>query len=345
MKALVLKGIRQFEIQDLATPLLNDDKDVLIKLGAVGICGSDIHYYSEGKIGDQVVQYPFILGHECTGTVAEIGNDVKNIKAGDRVAIDPAVSCGPCQQCLHGRPHTCENLGFLGCPGQLSGCLSEYVIMPSENCYNLKESVNLKQGVLVEPLSIGIYAARFLNTSNTKSIVIFGVGPIGLSVLTAVQELNINSVYITDKIDHRLNVAQNAGAHWTGNPDKSDIVKEIKEKEPQLLDAVFECCGEQDAINQAIELLKPGGSLIIVGIPTVDRISMDIHTLRRKEISITNVRRQNNCMWHAIDYIDKSEGGLDFMLTHTFALEQAKEAFDIVEGYKEGVIKAVIEFV
>jgi L-iditol 2-dehydrogenase len=345
MKALVLKGKRHFELDDIAPPVLNNDNDVLIRVGAVGICGSDIHYYSEGKIGDQRVQYPFIIGHECTGIVEQIGDDVTHVKPGDRIAIDPAVSCGTCEQCSQKRPHTCENLRFLGHPGQLSGCLSEYILMPQENCYFLKDNITLKQGVLVEPLSIGIYAARFINTTNSKKIGVFGVGPIGISVLTAIQELKINSIYITDRIDHRLNVAQNAGAQWTGNPDTSDIVKEIKEKEPHLLDAVFECCGEQEAINQAIELLKPGGKLIIVGIPTVDRINIDIHTLRRKEISIINVRRQNNCIGEAIEYISNYDGRLDFMLTHTFSLQQAKEAFDMVEGYNDGVIKGVIEFV
>lgn len=251
MRTLVLEGIREFVIQDLPKPILNNANEVLIKLGAVGICGSDIHYYSEGKIGDQLVQYPFIMGHECTGVVEEIGDGVTHVKPGNRIAIDPAISCGICQQCLQKRPHTCENLRFLGHPGQLNGCLSEYILMPQDNCFILKDTVSLKQGVLVEPLSIGIYSASFLDTSKTKVVGILGAGPIGLSVLAAVIELNINSVYVTDKIDHRLSVAQNVGAQWTGNPVGSDIVNDIKEKEPQLLDAVF------SAVESRKPLIKP----------------------------------------------------------------------------------------
>jgi L-iditol 2-dehydrogenase len=316
----------------------------LIRIAASGVCGSDIHYYTSGRIGDQIVQYPYIVGHECAGTVEEIGPGVSHVKPGDRVAIDPAVSCGECAQCCSGRSHTCENLLFLGNPGEREGSLAEYLIMPEKSCFPLKKSIALRQGVLVEPLSIGIYAVGFLNNLQAQAIAILGSGPIGLSVLVAAREKGFGPIYATDKIDDRLSVTRKAGANWAGNPDTKDVVGIIKHKKPDLLDAVFECCGEQEAIAQAVELLKPGGTLIIVGIPQADDIRFDIHALRRKEIRIQNVRRQNNCMMPAIELIDKLGSDLDFMITHVFPFDKTREAFELVEGYQDGVIKAIIEF-
>lgn len=203
--------------------------------------------------------------------------------------------------------------------------------------------MTLRQGALVEPLSIGVYAVELLDNLKAETIGILGTGPIGLSVLLAARVAGISLVYVTDKIDERLKVARNAGADWVGNPDKSDIVTDIQMQEPSLLDAVFECCGDQDAIDQAIELLKPGGKLMILDIPLTERISFDISKLRRKEICIQNVHRQNNCIQTAIDLIENRQVEVDFMATHYFDLEEAKEAFELVSGYRDGVIKAMIQ--
>jgi len=344
MKAAVLTGIRKATIIDVPDPELERETDVLLKLIAVGVCGSDIHYYTTGRIGDQIVRYPFSLGHECTAIVERTGRGVTRVHPGDYVAIDPAVFCGHCDQCRTGRYHTCRNLLFLGSPGQLEGCLSEFIVMPQECCFPLKPGMTFEQGVLVEPLSIGIYAVKLMNNPNAESIAILGTGPIGLSVLLAARDSGIASIYVTDKIDFRLNAAKSAGANWVGNPDKSDIVKEIQTLQPPLLDAVFECCGKQEAINQAINLLKPGGTLLIVGIPETKQISFDIHSLRQKEICIINVRRQNNCIQPAIDLIHNRSGWVDFMVTHIFKFSEFKTAFDLVDGYKDNVIKAIIRF-
>ena len=149
-------------------------------------------------------------------------------------------------------------------------------------------------------------------------------------------------IYVTDKIDARLDAAKRAGACWTGNPDKEDIVASITEREPLHLDAVFECCGQQDAIDQAIELLTPGGKLVLVGIPRVDRVSFSIDRLRRRETCIQNIRRQNKCVQAAIDLVASGEINVDPMVTHRFPLERTQEAFDMVRDYEDGVVKALI---
>lgn len=343
MKAAVLTDIRTIEIREVPESTLQTDTDVLLRIAAVGLCGSDLQYYSTGRIGSDVVRFPFIIGHECVAVVEKSGRDVRNFKPGDRVAVDPAVSCGKCDQCLQGRPNTCRNLLFLGCPGQLDGSLAEFIVMPESNCYPLAERTDTKHGILAEPLSIGIYAIGLLGKSAVSSIAILGAGPIGLSVGLTAKDIGIQKIYMTDKIDDRLEAAQKAGATWTGNPDRPDIVEKIMEIEPPGLDAVFECCGDQEALDQAVALLKPGGKLMIVGIPETDLIKFDVHRLRRKEITVHNVRRQNGCIPAAIDFIARKKSDLNFLVTHSFRLEETQRAFELVENYRDGVIKAIIQ--
>ncbi len=342
MKAAVLTDIRKIELGDVPQPSIQTDRDVLLRIAAVGLCGSDLQYYSTGRIGSEEVRFPFIIGHECVAEVEEAGRDVQKVKPGDRVVVDPAVSCGKCDQCLEYRPNTCRNLRFLGCPGQLDGSLAEFIVMPESNCYLLEEGIYTKLGILAEPLSIGIYAIRLLDDFHASAIAILGVGPIGLSVGSAAKDIGIQKIYVTDKIDDRLEASRKVGAIWTGNPDRMDIVEKIRETEPSGLDAVFECCGDQEALDQAVELLKPGGKLMIVGIPETDHVTLDAHMLRRKEITIRNVRRQNDCIPAAIALISRRMIDLDFMVTHSFRLEETQKAFDLVENYRDGVIKAII---
>ena len=331
------------ELRDAEMPKIQAKTDVLLKVGVVGVCGSDVHYYTTGRIGSQIVKYPFRVGHEFAATVHETGSLVTMIRPGDRVAVDPAMSCGECDQCRSGRRHTCRRLRFLGCPGQAEGCLAEYVVMPEACCFPLGRSMSLEQGALAEPLSIGLYATRLAGVLPAWKIAVLGTGPIGLSVILCAKALGVEKIYATDRIQARLDAARRAGAIWTGNPEKEDVRGAIADAEPLLLDAVFECCGQQEALDQAVELLKPGGRLAIVGIPETDRVSFSIDLLRRKEISIQNVRRQNECFQEAINLIESGKVKPDFMVTHRFRLEHAKEAFDLVASYGDGVVKAMIK--
>ncbi|MFC2167991.1 zinc-binding dehydrogenase [Acidobacteriota bacterium] len=342
MKAVQLTGIRQLEVSDIPIPQIKKPTDVLLKIEAVGLCGSDIHYYQTGKIGDQVVHYPFTLGHECAATVEDVGPDCTRVKKGDPVVIDPAVSCGLCDQCQANRTHTCRNLRFLGCPEQLAGCLSEFYVLPEHNCFPVSQNMSAAQRVLVEPLSIGLYAVNFLKDKNIQTIGILGAGPIGLSTALSAKAKGISHIYMTDKIDNRLETAKTAGAQWAANPMNSNIAQDIEAREPFLLDAVFECCGDQDALDLAVDLLKPGGTLLIIGIPETERILFDAHKIRRKEIVLQNIRRQNRCVSDAISLIQQNRVNVDFMVTHSFSLNESQEAFELVSNYTDGVIKALI---
>jgi L-iditol 2-dehydrogenase len=342
MKTMVLTGLRTMEPRDVPTPEIRDDKDVLLRLAAVGVCGSDVHYYVTGRIGSQIVQYPFTVGHECSAIVEKVGKAVRRVKPGDRVAVEPAMSCGECDQCKVGRPHTCRRLRFLGCPGQAEGCLSERIVMPEPCCFPIPAGMSMEQASLAEPLSIGIYAVKLAALPPAARIGILGAGPIGLSILAAASEQGVAAVYITDRIEARVETARRAGAVWAGNPDREDVVEAVARREPLLLDAVFECCGQQAAIDQAVDMLKPGGKLMLVGIPEVDRISVTIDKTRRKELCLQNVRRQNHCMQAALDMIAGGRTKVDFMITHRFPFAATRQAFDLVHEYRDGVIKAMV---
>ena len=244
MKAMMLTGIKEMEMKEVPKPMIENDTDVLIKMKTIGVCGSDVHYYTTGKIGSQVVKYPFPVGHEGAGEVAEVGKGVTRVKPGDRIAIEPAMPCFECDQCLEGRIHTCRNLRFLGCPGQAEGCLSEYIVMPETSCIPISDKLSYDQGAISEPLAIGVYAVQQSVPMNGKKVGVLGFGPIGMSVLLPALARGAEKVYVTDKIPERLDLARKAGAEWAGNPEKDDVVGEIIGKEPQMLDVVFECCGQ-----------------------------------------------------------------------------------------------------
>jgi len=350
MKAAVLTGIRQMQVMDVPEPKIENDNDVLLKIEVVGVCGSDVHYYEAGRIGSQVVQYPFIVGHECSATVKAVGDSVARVKAGDQVVVEPAVSCHECDQCRQGRKNTCYKLCFLGTPGQGDGCLCEYIVMPQESCFpidgamhSMANAITLEQAALCEPFAIGVYSVKQSNISKDAKVAILGAGPIGLSCMAAAQAQSVEAIYMTDKLDYRVSIAKKAGAVWAGNPEREDIVKAILQREPHGMDIVYECAGQQETLDEAVELLKPGGRLMLIGIPRVEQVWFSIDKLRRKELTLINVRRQNKCTQKAIDLIASGKADIDFMITHRFNLEQTKEAFDMVAGYRNGVVKALIE--
>ena len=231
-----------------------------------------------------------------------LGKQVTRFKPGDLVVVDPSVSCGTCDQCRIGHFHTCRKVRFLGCPGQLEGCLCDFIVMPEDCCYSAK-GLTADQAALVEPLSIGHYAVQLSGDLKGKKIGILGSGPIGLSVLLAARIAGASAIYVTDRLDYRLEAARQQGATWTGNPDRTDIVLDIIQREPLELDVVFECCGQQTAFDQAMKLCKPMGRIVIVGIPETDQSSFPVHDARRKGLTFINVRRQNECVDPVINLI------------------------------------------
>lgn len=340
MRRSVLTGIGKIEIIDAPKPVIVNDDDVLIRMTVVGICGSDIHYYSTGRIGSQVVKYPFTVGHEGAGVVEAVGPAVKSVKPGDPIAVEPSIACGHCNQCLAGRPHTCENNLFLGCPGQIEGNLAEYIVMPESQCIILKGDLKPEHGATSEPLAIGCYAVKQAALSATDSVAIIGFGPIGMSVFQMAKAQGVSNIVVSEKIDERAKMAEKYGATQVVNP----LNDSVPQKVGNGFDVVFECCGQQEAMDTAVDILKPGGKIMVVGIPEFDRWSFSADVARRKELSLIHIRRQNGCTHQTLDMIEEGVVDGSAMITHRFQFGQIAEAFDMVKNYRDGVMKAMVHF-
>jgi len=231
---------------------------------------------------------------------------------------------------------------FLGCPGQLAGALCEYLVLPETCCFPIKDGTTFEQAVLSEPLAIAVYAVERAKLPAGAKVAVLGAGPIGMSVFHVLRANQVGEVFITDKIPDRLQFSQQLKPKYCGNPDRADVVQEISKAEPLLMDAVFECSGDRLAYDQAVQLLKPGGTLALVGIPEFDEVAFPIHELRRKEITIVNIRRQAHCTQKAIVWLEAKKINLDAMVTHHFSLADTKGAFELVANYRDGVMKAMI---
>ncbi|MCX7798718.1 MAG: alcohol dehydrogenase catalytic domain-containing protein [Fimbriimonadales bacterium] len=332
MRKLVLTGIRTMEVVPAADPVPGPG-EVLLRVESVGVCGSDVHYWRHGRIGDQVVEYPFSVGHEMAGTVVGLGEGVEGLSVGQLVAVEPAISCRECDQCRQGRSHTCRRLRFLGCPGQVEGCLSDLIAMPAQCCFPVPQGFDPDLAMLIEPLSIGLYAVRRVGPLRGRRVAVLGSGPIGCSALLMAKAEGA-FVWASDKVPERIRMALRLGADAAGTP------VELDEQPP--FDVAIECCGEQEALDQAVRILGPGGKLAVVGIPAEDRVSFAAHEVRRKEIDIFAIRRQNECVAPALRMV--VEGAVDPtpMVTHRFPLERAQEAFELASEYRDGVLKAAI---
>jgi L-iditol 2-dehydrogenase len=308
----------------------------------VGICGSDIHYYATGRIGDQVVRYPFVLGHEGSG---EIARGTGRFPAGLPVYIEPAMPCHRCDQCLLGRENTCRNLKFLGNPLESAGCMSEEIALPEDCIVPVPEWMTLEEAVLLEPLSIGVHATRRSGASNGCSAAIVGAGPIGLSVLLGLSQLDPHRVFVSEVVEARRQAAERLGASRSFNPGNEGAASSIFETAGGGVDVAFECAGSQESIDDATGMVKPGGTLVLIGIPEgTGRISYDPHLARRREVTVVNVRRQNKCVEQAMSILERRREAAKVMITHRFPPSRAKYAFDLVESKQDGAIKALLEF-
>ncbi len=221
MKAAVLVGPGKVEVRDWPKPGLKNAADVLLRVRTVGICGSDLHYFSEEKVGDTVMHYPVVLGHECAAVVEETGPGVRRLRPGDRVALEPAISCGACDQCLSGRANTCRELEFLGHPKERSGALAEFIVMPEENCYVLRRDMTFTQATLAEPLSIALHAVNLAGDLKGRTIGILGSGPIGLGVGLAAHRAGAAATYMTDKVAARVRAASREAGRPLGREPRS----------------------------------------------------------------------------------------------------------------------------
>lgn len=337
-----LTKIKNIEIKTENINVITQN-EVLVKIDSIGICGSDIHYYLEGKIGLQKVKFPFVLGHECSGIIAEIGKSVKNLFVGQKVVIEPANSCDKCEYCLSGRHNLCPDVKFLGTP-PINGAFRKYLSVPAKSCFPLPKEINVEQSIIIEPLSVAVHSVDLGELKTGTKIAIIGCGPIGLSILQVAKAAGACEIFAIDILDYRLNTAKKLGATRLINPVRIDPIEYIfSETNGKGVDVTFEASGKKETINSAVLLTSIGGIVVIVGIPKEKNIYFDIFQARRKELVIKNVRRSNKCIERAIELVKSKKVTLNSFITHRFSLKETSKALKLVANYDDNVIKAIIK--
>ncbi len=341
MQALYLHGTGCLQYRE-APPVEVPRGWVRVRVRYVGICGSDIHYYAAGRIGDQVVTEPFILGHEGSG---ELVDGTGRIAAGTPVYIEPAVSCRECDQCRSGRENTCRKLRFLGNPLEMPGCMREEISMPARCVVPVPSWMSLDEAVLLEPLSIASYAVLRSGIRKGRSAAVVGAGPIGLSVLLAVGHAGVRRAFVSEPVDARRRAAMKLGAYRSYSPSAQGAADAVLEASSGGVDAAFECAGTQESIDDAGHMLKPGGTLVLIGIPEgTDRVAYDPHLMRRREITVVNIRRQNNCTGLAVEVLGERRDAAGILITHRFSPSQATDAFELAQRKADKAIKVLLQF-
>lgn len=331
-----LVEIRKIEIVSEEVPKLQEG-DVLVKMKAVGICGSDMHYFLEGGLGSFKQKLPMYMGHEPSGDVVET-NGVFEFKVGDRVAVEPGRACFYCRWCLKGKHNLCENGVFMGANGP--GAFADYVVVHKSQLAKIPKTMSYELGALMEPIGVAMHSVNLLNPPHTISAAIVGSGPIGLSILAVLKNMGINQIFMIDKIPYRVAFAKKMGANKSFLfEDASGSLK--KATEGRGVSVVFDTGGTQDSVNLCINIVGMSGTIALVGIPTEDFLTYNPHKLRTKEVRIQNVRRSNQTLNDGIELF-KSKSTIEKMVTHTFPFEKIQDAFDLVGGYKDNVIKCMI---
>jgi L-iditol 2-dehydrogenase len=337
-----MTGLNKLEIREVPVPELKGS-EVLVQVDYVGICGSDVHYLEHGKIGDFVVDGDFILGHECAGTVVAVGKDVKRLQTGDRVALEPGVTCGKCEFCLSGRYNLCPDVEFLATP-PFHGSFVNYIAFPEHMAFKLPDQISNKEGALIEPLSVGMHAAKQGGVTLGSSVVILGAGCIGLTALLASKAFGALDITVVDVIQKRLDKALELGATRVINAAEEDVIEKISElTRGEGVDIVMETAGAVRTTQQTPYLVKRGGTVVLVGMPPQDIIEYNFAKLLSKEAEIKTVFRYRNIYPQAIKAI--SEGVIDVsgIVTHEFAFADIAEAFDVNINRKNEVVKIIVK--
>lgn len=317
--------------------------EVLVKVRAVGVCGSDVHYYLQGRIGENVATEPHIMGHEFAGEVAELGPGVQGLCVGQMVAVEPAISCGQCEMCREGHPNLCLHIRFMSVPPD-QGALAEYVVVERERCFPLPEGLTAEDGAMLEPLGVALHAMRLAKMLVGDSVAVVGCGPIGLLALQLARVSGAVTLFATDRHDYRLGYARRYGAGTVVNVDREDpVVRLAQVTEGRGADLVIEAAGSAEGPEQAIRLARNGGKVLLIGIPAENEFTLTASTARRKGLTIKMVRRMKHTYPRAIALAQAGMVDLRSMVTHRFPLEETGRAFELVAEEGDGVVKAMVE--
>jgi L-iditol 2-dehydrogenase len=341
-RAAYLTALEKMEFRDVPVPEIKPD-EVLVRMEAVGICGSDLHYYTHGRIGNFVVEFPFILGHECAGTIVTAGSDVRHLNVGDRVALEPGVPCGNCEFCLGGQYNLCPDVRFFATP-PYQGCLMNFVAHRASFAFKLPDNVSAVEGALVEPLAIGINAALTGGVRLGDTVVIFGAGCIGLVTLLAARASGAAKVFVIDVLEKRLGVAARLGA-VTMNAQKHDVVAEIrKQTSGRGARVVIDCAGTRVTMPQTVQVAKAGGKIVLVGLAADTLDGVALGPINTKELTITSIFRYKNLYPTTIQAIAEGKIDIKGIISNRYRFEDTPRAYaESVKNLKD-IVKGVIVF-
>ncbi len=318
--------------------------EAVIQIECCGICGSDVHYYEHGRIGDYVVNGEFTLGHEVSGIVAAVGSAVTNLKAGDRVTLEPGIGCGHCEMCKTGKYNLCPDVIFFATP-PVQGALQNFVTHPADMCFKLPDTVSLTSGALVEPLCVGLHACKQGGVTLGQSVVILGAGCIGLVTLLAAKAFGAANVIVVDLFTKRLEYAKQLGANHVVDASTEDVVTRVNELlHHKGADVVIEAAGSPKTIYQTSFFAKHGGTVVLTGIPVDSDLQYNFGQVMSKELEIKSVFRYRNLYPTAIAAIADGTINVEQIVTHRFSFADAKNALDTVIADAHNVVKGIITF-
>lgn len=342
MKVAVMNGIGKMGFVEREVPQPADN-EVLVKLEYVGICGSDMHYYETGRIGDYVVEPPFILGHEPGGVVVEVGKDVKHLKVGDRVALEPGKTCGHCEFCKEGKYNLCPDVVFFATP-PVDGVFQEYVAHEAALCFKLPDNVDTMEGALIEPLAVGFHAANQGGAHAGQTAVVFGAGCIGLVSMMALKAEGVSKVYVVDIMQKRLDKAMELGATEVINSMDTDVMAEIARlTEGKGADLIIETAGMEITTRQAIHIAKKGATIVLVGYSKTGEMTLPLSLALDKELTFKTVFRYRHIYPMAIEAVASGKVNLKGIVSNVFDFGDIQNAMDKSISDKANIVKSVVK--
>jgi L-iditol 2-dehydrogenase len=305
------------------------DGEVLVRIKANGICGSDIHFYQDGRLGPFVVDRPYIPGHESSGCIAAVGTNVSGLKAGDAVVIEPGIPCGRCQYCRMGRYNLCPDVIFLSAP-PVNGTFCDYIVVRADAALIMPAGMDYETAALAEPAAVAVHAVNRSRFSPGATALVVGAGPIGLLVAQAFRAAGGGTVYCSDLQEKRLQIAEEIGAcRWD---DHGRI----------QVDVVFDTSGSAKACATLFAAARPGGCVVQVGWPAGNLVTMDIATFIDRELDYVGVNRYANAFPTAMMWLADGRIRTEHLVTHRFPLDQAAEAFRFTAAHPADVIKTIV---
>jgi L-iditol 2-dehydrogenase len=342
MKVAVMQAIGKigFERRPVPVPAAGE---VLVQLEYVGICGSDLHYYETGEIAGKAVEFPFVLGHEPGGVVAQVGEGVTGLEVGDRVALEPGKTCGVCEFCRTGRYNLCPDVIFFATP-PVDGVFQEYVAHPAELCFKLPDSVSTLEGALIEPLAIGFYAAVRGEARIGQRAVVTGAGCIGLVSMLALGAMGLSDIIMTDVLDNRLEKAGEMGAAHVINAAKADPVEAVRRLTGgKGCDLVIETSGSEQSARAAVEMVKKGGTIVLVGYSRSGNMNLPTALALDKEVDFKTIFRYRHIYPMAIEAVASGRVNVRPMITNIFSLDDIQNAMDQSLKNKQNIVKSVVK--